>query len=65
MPHHLTLSQAPPLNHHQATSGQLFPFAGCGFLICKMETLMDTCTCLFYPAMIVYGAFIYAFNKQF
>lgn len=63
MPHHLTLSQALPLNHYQATSGQLFPFAGRGFLICKMETLMDTC--LFYPAMIVYGAFISAFNKQF
>lgn len=63
MPHHLTLSQAPPLNHHQVTSGQLFPFAGRGFLICKMETLMDTC--LLYSAMIVSGAFIYAFNKQF
>lgn len=35
MPYHLTLSQALPLNHYQATSGQMFPFAGCGFLICK------------------------------
>lgn len=50
-PHNLTLSQALPLNHNQATLGKLFPFAGLGFL-CKMETIMDTC--LFYPAMIVY-----------